>query len=289
MGCFASTPEAVQPSSQANKDPAATTTPAAAVPPQQQPAQASVVLGSVTRPLVKVTERDKAVLKLKSHRDELEMSLTRVEAMVKEDDEHIRNCLREGRREHAKLLLRRKAIALKREKIAIQSLNSVESMIDTLETQDQTLVFMEALKESTKAIKSLNQVLTVEDMDDAVGKYKDEAAYAARVQDVLYSTATPEEVDPEEVNRLVAMAEEDLGTNETAPLDPNKGAETGDQDADVLAALQSAEPTPSSVPNVTAEQAATAAAARTAAASKSKTLTSPPSVKQPKAKVPVGA
>jgi hypothetical protein len=282
MGCFASTPEA-QPTPHANK-----AAPAAAAAsngtPAPQPTQA-IAVASVPRPLVKITERDKAVLKLKSHRDELEMSLTRVEAMVKEDDEYIRKYLREGRRDHAKLLLRRKAIALKREKIAIQSLNSVESMIDTLETQDQTLVFMEALKESTRAIKSLNQVLTVEDMDEAVGKYKDEAAYAAHVQDVLYSATTPEEVDPDEVNRLVEMAEEDLGT-ETAVAPKRQAPDASNlDDTDVLAALQSTEPTPSSIPNVSGEQAATAAFT----ASNTTKLTSQPPVKQPKNKVPVGA
>jgi hypothetical protein len=261
MGCFASTPEAT-PAAQARSAHAAPLSDANSGPLHAQAKATETQVASIPRPMLKTTERDKAILKIKSNRDDLQNSLKRLEVMKTQDDEYVKEYLRAGDRERAKMLLRRKAIAIKREKIAINSLNTVDTMIDTLETQEETLVFYEALKESTKAIKSLNEVLTVEAMEDTVDKYKDEAEYAAQAQRVLYTASAPEDVSEEEMNNLIGMAEEELGTAK-----PEKAQELGEttiavaDEEEALAALHSADPTPSATPNVTGEEAATAALA----------------------------
>ncbi|OWK14631.1 CHMP6 [Cervus elaphus hippelaphus] len=110
----------------------------------------------------RVTEQDKAILQLKQQRDKLKQYQKRITQQLEREREIARQLLRDGRKERAKLLLKKK-------RYREQLLDKTENQITSLETMVQSIEFtqiemkvIEGLKIGNECLNKMHQVQSIE-------------------------------------------------------------------------------------------------------------------------------
>lgn len=91
------------------------------------------LFGKHKKPVTRVTEQDKAVLQLKQQRDKLKQYQKRIELNLEKDRQFAKKLLDEGKRDRAKLLLRKKKYQENLLQNTDAQLNKLEQLTHDLE------------------------------------------------------------------------------------------------------------------------------------------------------------
>uniref|UniRef100_A0ABI7ZRU1 Charged multivesicular body protein 6 n=1 Tax=Felis catus TaxID=9685 RepID=A0ABI7ZRU1_FELCA len=155
----------------------------------------------------RVTEQDKAVLQLKQQRDKLKQYQKRVAQQLEREREIARQLLRDGRKERAKLLLKKK-------RYQEQLLDKTENQITSLETMVQNIEFaqiemkvVEGLQIGNECLKKMHQVMSLEEVERILEETQEAVEYQRQIDELLSGSFTQEDEDTilEELNAITQV------------------------------------------------------------------------------------
>ncbi|CAK6438600.1 unnamed protein product [Pipistrellus nathusii] len=175
----------------------------------------------------RVTEQDKAVLQLKQQRDRLRQCQRRVAQQLEREREVARQLLREGRKERAKLLLKKK-------RYREQLLDRTESQIASLETMVQSIEFtqiemkvVEGLKFGNECLNKMHQVMSIEEVERVLDETQEAVEYQRQIDELLAGSFTQED-EAAILEELDAITQEQMelpeAPSEPLPEKPEKAA-----------------------------------------------------------------
>nr|XP_033815968.1 charged multivesicular body protein 6 [Geotrypetes seraphini] len=153
----------------------------------------------------RVTEQDKAVLQLKQQRDDLKQYQRKITLQLEREREVARQLLRDGKKEKAKLLLKKK-------RYQEQLLDKTENQISNLERLVQDLEFtqiemkvIEGLKVGNECLKKMHEVMSVEEVERIMDETQESIEYQRQIDEMLAGslTAEDEEAILEELDAIV--------------------------------------------------------------------------------------
>lgn len=178
----------------------------------------------------RVTEHDKAVLQLKQQRDKLKQYQKRIEQTLEKDRELARKCLQTGRKERAKLLLRKKKYQenlLRNTDVQLENLEKLASDIEFAQVEQQVL---DGLKVGNNALRKVQEVLTIDEIERVLDETQEAVEKQRELDNILSGALSQEDEDDvlAELDALVAAEkdEEELPSQEEA----NNAMDVDDED-----------------------------------------------------------
>uniref|UniRef100_A0A6B2LJW0 Charged multivesicular body protein 6 n=1 Tax=Arcella intermedia TaxID=1963864 RepID=A0A6B2LJW0_9EUKA len=148
-------------------------------------------------------EHDKAVLALKTQRDQLKKFMKRVNMQLEKEVEMAKRLMAEGKKDKARYCLRKKRMQQNLIQQAEQNLQNIEEMINTIEFAQIQQKVMDNLKKGNEALKKL-QSMSVEEVEDILLDTKEALEYQQEV-DRLMSESLTQEDDAEILKELEAL------------------------------------------------------------------------------------
>eukprot|EP00088_Acartia_fossae_P007692 TRINITY_DN1360_c0_g1_i7.p1 TRINITY_DN1360_c0_g1~~TRINITY_DN1360_c0_g1_i7.p1 ORF type:complete len:227 (-),score=59.57 TRINITY_DN1360_c0_g1_i7:116-796(-) len=152
----------------------------------------------------RITEQDKAILALKKQRDQLKQYQKRINNNLEKDRELAKKLLQEGKKDRAKLLLRKK-------KYQEGLLDQTDKQLDQLEKLTQDLEFtqvekqvIDGLKVGNDALQRANSIFSVEEIEDLMLETQ-EAVDKQREIDTLISGQLSESDEDDVLKELDAL------------------------------------------------------------------------------------
>lgn len=157
----------------------------------------------------RVTEHDKALLQLKTTRDKIHQYQKRSEATVEKDRQLAKKLIRDGKKERALLLLRKKKFIEEQLKKTDGTLDNIEKMIQDIEFSQIEMQVVDSLKIGNESLKQINAMLSIEDVEHILDETQ-EAVEKQREIDALLSggllTEEDETAAEEELDAIIADA-----------------------------------------------------------------------------------
>ncbi|XP_063241964.1 charged multivesicular body protein 6-A [Bacillus rossius redtenbacheri] len=156
----------------------------------------------------KVTEYDKSVLQMKSQRDKIRQYQRRIEQNLGRDRDLARQLLHDGKKERAKLLLRKKRYQEQLLARTDGQLENIEKMIHDVEFSQVELQVMDGLKAGNEALKKIHQVLTVDEVERILDETREGVEKQRELDELLSGALTDEDeaAVEEELEALVGPA-----------------------------------------------------------------------------------
>ncbi|XP_051851374.1 charged multivesicular body protein 6 [Antechinus flavipes] len=166
----------------------------------------------------RITEQDKAILQLKQQRDKLKQYQKRITQQLEREREIARQLLRDGKKERAKLILKKK-------RYQEQLLDKTENQITNLETMVQNIEFtqiemkvIEGLKFGNECLNKMHQVMSIEEVERIMDETRDAVEYQKQIDDLLAGSFTQEDEDAI-LEELEAITQEQIELPEV-PSEP---------------------------------------------------------------------
>ncbi|XP_029782977.1 charged multivesicular body protein 6 [Suricata suricatta] len=160
---------------------------------------------------------------LKQQRDKLRQYQKRVTQQLEREREIARQLLRDGRKERAKLLLKKK-------RYREQLLDKTENQITSLETMVQNIEFtqiemkvVEGLQIGNECLKKMHQVMSIEEVERILEETQEAVEYQRQIDELLSGSFTQEDEDAilEELN-AITQEQIDLPEVPSEPLPERK-------------------------------------------------------------------
>ena len=144
---------------------------------------------------VNVTDSDKAMLKLKSTRDELHQYKHRMVYSQLVCVSLAKELLKNGKKNAAILAINKKRMQQVAYDKADGMLLNVEQLIISLDSQNMNQEVFKAMKEGNLALKTLNSLMSTDDVEDLLADTQDEIAKVNKVNNALnqFSILSPKD------------------------------------------------------------------------------------------------
>ncbi|XP_053309028.1 charged multivesicular body protein 6 [Spea bombifrons] len=166
----------------------------------------------------RVTEQDKAVLQLKQQRDKLKQYQKRISLQLQREREVARQLLHDGKREKAKLLLKKKRYQEQLLEKTDNQISNLEKMVEDIEFAQIELKVIEGLKLGNECLKKMHEVMSIEEVERIMDETQEGIEYQRQIDELLSGNLTLE--DEEAIlEELEAITQEDLELPE-APSEP---------------------------------------------------------------------
>ncbi|XP_059613946.1 charged multivesicular body protein 6-A [Phlebotomus argentipes] len=165
------------------------------------------LFGKSKKPPSRITEQDKAVLQLKQQRDKLKQYQKRIELSLEKDRELAKKCLNTGRKERAKLLLRKKRYQEKLLANTDTQLENLEKLASDIEFAQVEIQVIEGLKTGNQALKSLHQILNIDEIEKIMDETREGVEKQQELDEILSGRLTEDDENAilEELDNLVAL------------------------------------------------------------------------------------
>ncbi|CDW53106.1 charged multivesicular body protein 6 [Trichuris trichiura] len=141
----------------------------------------------------RITKQDQAILQLKSQRDRLNRYRDRISRNVDKETAVARTLLRQGLRDKAMLILRKKRFLLSLVEKTGDQLDAVERIIHDVEFAQIEMDVLESLRVGNVCLKSLNDAIRLEDVEKILEDTKEAADYQQEVTNILSGVLEPED------------------------------------------------------------------------------------------------
>ncbi|CAK0786879.1 hypothetical protein CVIRNUC_010093 [Coccomyxa viridis] len=188
-------------------------------------------------PKSKITDTDRSVLQLKTQRRQLTGQRKRLEDLIARELAIARELLAAKKRERALLALKKKRLREGQLERIDKYLLNVEQVLTNIETAQRQNRLFDALKQGNAALKSLQQEVSVEEVEKLMDDSKESKEYEDRVRQALGEALT---------------AEDDAAVLQE--LEQLEGAEAKEE-AGQLPSVPKAEPVPADAPELSKEEA----------------------------------
>lgn len=154
----------------------------------------------------RVTEQDKAVLQLKQQRDQLKQYQKRITENLEKERILAKNLLADGKKEKAKLLLRKKRFT---EQMLVKTdgqLVNLEQMAHDIEFAQIEVQIVDGLKVGNTALKKLHEMLSIDDIESIMDETREGIEKQNEIDELLSGKLTEEDEDAvlEELNSIIS-------------------------------------------------------------------------------------
>ncbi|KAK8766299.1 vacuolar protein sorting 20 isoform X2 [Amblyomma americanum] len=158
----------------------------------------------------RVTEQDKAILQLKQQRDKIKQYQKKILVSLENERQLARKLLHDGRKEKAKLLLKKKRFMEQMLEKTDGQLTNLERMVHDIEYAQIEIQVVEGLKAGNESLKKLHEVLCVEEIEKIMDETHEGIEKQKEIDDLLSGQLTAEDDDAvlAELELLVAEDEE---------------------------------------------------------------------------------
>lgn len=157
------------------------------------------------KPKSRVTEQDKAVLQLKQQRDKLKMYQKKIELQLERDRLTAKQLLANGKKERAKLILRKKKFQESLLQKTDGQLENIEQMVHDIEFAQIEIQVVQGLKSGNEALHTLHKLLTIDDAEKIMQDTQEAISYQQEIDEILAGGLTAEDEDDvlKELDQLI--------------------------------------------------------------------------------------
>nr|CAH0108288.1 unnamed protein product [Daphnia galeata] len=141
----------------------------------------------------RVTEQDKAVLQLKQQRDKLKQYQKKILAVIEKDKELARKLLREGKKDRAKLLLKKKRYQEQLIEKTDKQLDTVDQLVHDLEFAQVEMQVLNSLKAGNESLKEVHKLFSIEDIEQIMDETREGIEKQKEIDDILAGALTAED------------------------------------------------------------------------------------------------
>merc|ERR1712098_359219 len=148
-----------------------------------------------------------AVLSLKKQRDQLKQYQKKITGQLEKDRDLARQCLKDGKKERAKLLLRKKKFQEGLIEKTDGQLDNLERLVQDIEFAQVQKQVIDGLKDGNAALEKANAMFSIEEIEDILADTQEASEKQQEISDLLSGQLT--QADEEEVelelDELLAM------------------------------------------------------------------------------------
>ncbi|KAG8225938.1 hypothetical protein J437_LFUL005975 [Ladona fulva] len=175
----------------------------------------------------RVTEHDKAVLQLKQQRDKIRQHQKKIESSLEKDKQLAKNLLKDGKKERALLLLRKKKY---QEQLLAKTdglLQNLEHLVQDLEFSQVEIQVLDGLKAGNEALKKVNEILSLENVEAILEETREGIEKQREIDEMIGGALTNEdEEDVMKEFKEITEGEEEIVNLPDVPTDlPEKVTE----------------------------------------------------------------
>jgi len=170
----------------------------------------------------RVTEHDKAVLQLKQQRDKIKQYQKRTEQSLEKDRQLARKLLQDGKKDRAKLLLRKKRFQEQILQKTDGQLENLERLVHDLEFSTIEMQVLDGLKVGNEALKKVHEVLNIGEVERILEETREGIEKQREIDDLLAGALTPddEEAVEEELEKIIQAEMPEVPTEELSAAEP---------------------------------------------------------------------
>lgn len=161
-----------------------------------------------------ITEQDKAVLALKQQRDKLKKYQKKITQNLEKERLLAKDLLQQGKKNRAKLLLKKKRYQEKLLERTDNQLDNLEKMVQDLEFAQIQMKVVEGLKQGNEALEKMHEIMSIEDVERIMDETKEGIEYQKEIDELLSGSLTQDDEDAvlEELEALSKGIEDELPT-----------------------------------------------------------------------------
>ena len=169
----------------------------------------------------RITEQDKAILNLKKTRDQLLQYQKKIEGNLAKDRELAKQLLKDGKKDRAKLLLRKKKYHESLLTKTDGQLNNLETLVHDLEFSQVEKQVLDGLKEGNAALKKANEMFSIDEIEQIMDDTAEAIEKQREIESILSGQLTDEE-EEDVLKELENLAEgEERKVSDKVPELPN--------------------------------------------------------------------
>jgi len=160
----------------------------------------------------RITEQDRAVLSLKKQRDQLKQYQKKITGQLEKDRDLARQCLKDGKKERAKLLLRKKKFQEGLLEKTDGQLDNLERLVQDIEFSQVQAQVVDGLKEGKEALEKANAMFSIEEIEDILADTQEAVEKQREIDQLLSGQLTQDDEDDvlAELDNLIAEDAENL-------------------------------------------------------------------------------
>nr|XP_011416107.2 charged multivesicular body protein 6-A [Crassostrea gigas] len=143
----------------------------------------------------KVTEQDKAILQLKQQRDKLKQYQKKIAVQIEKDREVAKSLLKDGKKDKAKLILRKKKFQESLIEKTDGQLENIERMVHDIEFAQIETQVVQGLKVGNDSLKKLHEILSLEDVEKIMDETRESIDYQREIDELLSGGLTAQDED----------------------------------------------------------------------------------------------
>ncbi|XP_017774617.1 PREDICTED: charged multivesicular body protein 6-A [Nicrophorus vespilloides] len=168
------------------------------------------------KPRSKITEQDKAVLKLKQQRDKLKQYQKRIEASLESDRQLAKRLISDGMKERAKTLLRKKRFQEQLLKRTDDQLVNLEQLTQDIEFAQVEVKVVDGLRTGNDALKKVNDTLNISDIERILDETREGVEKQQEIDALLFGVLNEddEEAVLRELNEIITETLPDVPETE---------------------------------------------------------------------------
>jgi charged multivesicular body protein 6 len=166
-----------------------------------------LIFGKSKKPVSKVTDQDKAVLQLKKQRDMLKQYQQKILLTLDKEKIMAKTLLQEGKKDRAKLLLKKKRFQETLLQKSEAQLDNVERLVHDLEFANIEMKVLEGLKLGNDALKQVHDIMSIEDVEKILEETREGVEKQKEIDDLLSTNLSPEDLEEVETELEQIMAE----------------------------------------------------------------------------------
>jgi len=157
----------------------------------------------------RITEADEAVLKLKKQRDELKKYQKRVNAVIENDRLLAKKLLEEGKKDRARLLLRKKKHQETLLERTDKQLDNLEQLTHDIEFAQVERQVLDGLKSGNEALKAANRMFSIEEIESIMDDTAEAVEKQREIDALLTGQMSAEDEDAAlaELDQMIADAD----------------------------------------------------------------------------------
>ncbi|XP_076312118.1 vacuolar protein sorting 20 isoform X1 [Tachypleus tridentatus] len=168
-----------------------------------------ILFGKHHKKVSRVTEQDKAILQLKQQRDKLKQYQKKIGINLEKERSLAKQLLQNGKKERAKLLLKKKRFMEQMLEKTDAQLMNLENMAHDLEFAQIEIQVLDGLKVGNDSLKKMHELLSVEDVEKILDETREGIEKQKEIDELLGEGFTDE--DEEAISaELDAILEESL-------------------------------------------------------------------------------
>lgn len=169
------------------------------------------VFFSKRKKISRVTDQDKAVLQLKVQRDNLKRFQQKIEQTLENDRNLVKRLLSEGKRDRAKLLLKKKRYQEQLLQRTDGQLEALEKLTQDLEFAQIEIKVVEGLKIGSTALKKINDVLEIQDIEQILEETKEGIEKQREIDEMISGALNDDDNEAIEAELVELISEKYVG------------------------------------------------------------------------------